>query len=254
MIKNIIICFSFEFIQEITTSGLLTYLALVLAYVAYTWSVNRDFDSWKSLFISFKNDLESQEAWLASEYFKETYEDKNSYNPYKIIFPLSFESLPEIIRRGVAEYSWISRKFINQLSLFNERIIAFNSLLDHMKKVVSANPTISEKLKDKLNDLGLDKNSVRFDELKKKIFELKKDDETLYLAENIHRLNRIAHVKLIGNKNKKDKLHYLYCEITKELENILNNFDKKRPFFIRYKWLLIGLSVPLFIIIEVLLK
>lgn len=248
------ICTILQFLQKIKSDDLLTYLAFLLAYIAYTWSVNRDLDSWKSLFISFKNDLESQKAWLATEYFEETYKDKNSYNPYKIIFPLSFESLPEIIRRGVAELPGISEKFVNELSLFNERIIAFNSALDHIKKVYSSDPVMSEKLKDKLNDLGLDKKDVEFDNFKKEIFELKKKEEIYYLAENIRRLNRIIHVKLIGNKDKKDKLHYLYSEIKKELKNILDNFDRKRPSFIRYKWLLIGLSVPLFLLIEVFLK
>lgn len=126
--------------------------------------------------------------------------------------------------------------------------------MDHIKKVYSSDPVMSEKLKDKLNDLGLDKKDVEFDNFKKEIFELKKKEEIYYLAENIRRLNRIIHVKLIGNKDKKDKLHYLYSEIKKELKNILDNFDRKRPSFIRYKWLLIGLSVPLFLLIEVFLK
>jgi len=56
------ICVIFQLFQEIRSADLLTYLALFLAYVAYVWSVNRDFDSWKSLFISFKNDLKSQRA------------------------------------------------------------------------------------------------------------------------------------------------------------------------------------------------
>ncbi|GBE17009.1 hypothetical protein BMS3Abin15_00842 [bacterium BMS3Abin15] len=249
-----IICLDFNFLREIRSGDLLTYFALLLAYLAYTRSINRSLDSWKSLLISLKNDLKSQKEWLDSEYFEETYKDKNSFDPFKIIFPLSFESLPEIIRRGVAEFSWISDKFINQLSLFNERTIAFNSFLDHLKKVISANPVMTEKLKDKLNDLGIDKKSIEFDDLKKKIYELKKEDEIFYLAENIRRLNRLVHVKLIGNKNKKDKLHYLYFEITNELENILKNFDKKRPFFIKHKIIIGAFSLLLFLLIEIFLK
>jgi len=248
------ICLNLQFISEIKSGDLLTYVALVLAYVAYVWSVNKNLESWKSLFVSFKKDLESQKSWLASEYFEETYKDKNSFNPYKIIFPLSFQSLPEIIRRGVAEFSWISDEFINQLSLFNERVIAFNDLLDYIKKVVTADPKATERLKDKLNDLGLDKEIVEFEDLKKKIFETKKTDPDLYLAEQIHHLNKIVHINIIGNKNKKDRLHFLYCQIIKEVDNILDNFNKKRPFFIKYKWLIILLSFLLFIFIELILK
>lgn len=252
------ICFNSQFIQEIIQEiesiNLLTYLALVLAYLAYIRSVNRNFDSWKSLFVSFKKDLESQSAWLKNEYFKETYKDKNSYSPSKIIYPLSFESLPEIIRRGVDELPGISEGFINQLSIFNERVIAFNSALDQVKLICSADPIKSEILKDKLNELGLDKKSVEFGELKSKIFSLKKKDEIFYLAENIHRLHKVIHTKLIGNKSRQDGLHYLYSKIIKEVNNILDNFDQKRPFFIRHQAFIIATSISLFVLIEILLK
>lgn len=248
------ISFILQIFQEIRSADLLTYLALLLAYIAYTWSVNRDLDAWKSLFVSFKNDLQSQRSWLGNEYYKEGYKDKNSFNPYKIIYPLSFESLPEIIRRGVAEFSWIPANFINQLSLFNERVIAFNDLLDHIKKSVTANPILSEKLKDKLNELGLLKGTIEFDDFKKEIYERKKEDDIYYLAEQIRRLNRIAHVNLISNREDRDKLHFLYYQINSELENILTNFDKKRPFFIRWKWLFVLLSIPSFILIETFLE
>lgn len=248
------ICLNLQFLSEIKSGDLLTFLTLILAYIAYVWSVNRDLEAWKSLFISFKNDLDSQKSWLGSEYFEETYKDKNSFNPYKIIFPLSFESLPEIIRRGVAEFSWLSNEFTKRLSLFNERVIAFNDLLDHIKKTVTADPVITKRLKDKLNDLGLDKGSIEFDDLKKKIFEAKKTDADYYLAEQVRRFNRIVHVDMIGNKSKEDKLHCLYSKIDEELDKILKDFDKKKPFFIKYKWPIILLSPIFFVLIELLLK
>mgnify|MGYP001578078388 FL=1 len=248
------ICFNLNFIKDIESTNLLTYLALILAYVAYAWSVRRDFDSWKSLFISFKNDLEGQKSWLRNEYFEATYKDKTSFHPSKIIFPLSFESLPEIIRRGVAEYRWIPSIFIERLSLFNERVIAFNSFLDHIKRIISSDPIATERLIDKLNDMGVEDNRVEFDDFKNKIRNLKKTDADFYLAENIRRLNRAIHVKLIGNKGEEDRLHFLYTEIIRELENIIIKFDNQKPFFIKYKWFLIVLSVPLFLVIETFLK
>jgi len=242
-----------QLLLEIRSGDFLKYLALVLAYIAYTWSVNRDFNSWKSLFISFKNDLESQKEWLKNEYFEENYNDQDSFSPKKIIYPLSFESLPEIIRRGVEKLPNISEKFLIQISIFNERVIAFNSLLDQIKKINSANPITTEKLIDKLNDLGINDRNLNFNEFKKQISQLKKEDDTLYLAENNRRLHRLLHVKLIGNKNKQDKLHFLYSEISKELEKILNNFDSLRPHFVRFKWVYVGISVPVFFFIETFL-
>lgn len=249
-----IILIDLNFLKEIKSTDLLTYSALLVALLAYCRSINRDLESWKSLLVSFKNDLKSQGGWLSNEYFEETYKDNMNYYPFKIIFPLSFESLPEIIRRGVAEFQWISDKFINNLSLFNERVVAFNSVLDHLKKVIAVNPLMTEKLIGKLSELCINNGDVEFDDLKKKINELKKDDEIFYLAENIRRLNRLVHVKLIGNKNKKDMLHYLHSEITEELESILKNFESKKPWYIRYEWVFIVISFAIFIFIELYFK
>jgi len=242
------------FIQNLSVSNLLTFIALLLAYVAYTWSVNRDLDSWKSLFISLKKDLEGQSSWLGSEYFVDSYLKKHSFNPYKIIYPLSFESLPEIIKRGVAEIKWIPDNFINNISLFNERVIAFNQLLDYLKLSATANPIVSEKLKDKLNTLGIDNEDVPFEDLKKSVYKEKNKDEILYLAEQVRRLNKIAHIELIGNKENKDKLHYLYTLISSDLDEILEQFDSKKPFFIKKRSLIIVSSIALFILLEAALR
>lgn len=244
-----------NFLKEIRSADLLTYFVLLLAYIGYIWSINRDLKSWKSLLLSLKSDLKSQEPWLGgSGYFQETYNDKASFSPQKIVFPLSFESLPEIIRRGAKELSNISNKFIGNLSLFNERIVAFNSALDHVKKIISSNPIMSEKLNEKLKKLGIKKEEVEFNYFKNKIRELKKEDDVFYLAENIRRMHRMIHVELIGNKNKKDRLNYLHHEITEELEKILKKFDKQKPVFIKYQHSIIIFSLFLFFVIEMFLK
>lgn len=247
MIKYMAICVNLQFFKS---GDVLTYLTLFIAYIAYAWSVNRDWKSWKSLFISFKYDLKNQKPWLGTEYFKGTYKDKDSFNPRKIIHPLSFESLSEIIRRGVAEFSWIQENFIEQLSLFNERVIAFNDVLDYIKKTVTTDPIKTGKLHNKLDDFGLYKGSVEFDELKNKISVEKENDEVFYLAERLQRLHKVVHVDLIGNNSNEDKLHYLHLKISEQLEEILKFFDEKKPWFIKYKNLIIIVSLILFILVE----
>lgn len=140
-------------------------LILIFAFLVHAQYIDNDFRSWKSLFISFKNDLKGQKEWLNSEYFPETYKDKNTFNPFKIIFPLSFESLPEIIRKGVAQFTWISEEFMLNLSMFNKRVIALNSLLENVKLTVTANPVLSQKLYEKIAD-GLKNDKVSYDDLK----------------------------------------------------------------------------------------
>lgn len=236
-------------IKEINIGDWLTFSGLLLAYLAYTWSVNRDFESWRSLLFSLKYDLEFQRAWLDSEYFTETYKDKKSFDPFKIIFPLSFESLSEISLR-IFQMPNIPEKLIENLKTFNGRVKAFNLALDHMRGVVSADSIKSEKLRSRLKELGIDNKEVSFDDLQKNIHELKEREEILFLAENIRRLNRYIHVDLIGNKGKKDKLHYLYLEITKGVKDILINFDSSRPFFIKYQIELIALFSIGFLLVE----
>lgn len=237
----------------INSSDLLTYLALVLAYSAYVWSVERDFQSWKSLFISIKKEMETHKSWLSGEYFLKTYKDKNSYLPSKIIYPLSFTSIPEIIRRGASENPKISNDFIGLLSIFNERVNAFNSVLEQIRICSSSNPLLSEELIDKLKLIGLEDKNVSYEDFKKKIFSLKKKDKTYFLAENLHRLNKVIHLDLIGNK-KNGMLNFLYQKIDNDLNHILNSFEDQKPFFIKYKNLIILLSVVMFIFIEILLK
>lgn len=252
-----IICFDFNYWKEIKSADLLTYSALVLAFLAYCRSVNRDLESWKSLLISLRSDLKIQENWLGNNgYFQETYNDKKSFSPLKIIYPLSFESLPEIIRRGAKELPGVSDKFINWLSLFNERVMAFNSALDHIKNLVSNNPVMSEKLNEKLVELGVNKNEeeLKFSDFKEKIRRLRKEDDIFHLATNIRRLNRMVHVEIIGNKNKEDKLNYLYHKIIKNLDGILNDFDERRPFFIKYQKSIIVMTLLVFFLIEIFFK
>lgn len=250
-------CIDLNFFKEIKSADLLAYFVLLLAYIGYAWSINRDLKSWKSLFISLRSDLKSQEAWIGgSGYSQETYKDKKSFSPKKIIFPLSFESLQEIIRRGPKEISNISTKFIDNLSLFNERIIAFNSALDNVKKIISFNPIMSEKLNERLKKLGMmeTEEEVEFNFFKRTIRELKEKEDIFYLAENIRRLNRMIHVDLIGNRDNKDRLNNLYHEITDELDQILKNFDKRKPFFIRHRYSIMVMSLFLFFMIEIFLK
>lgn len=228
-----------KFLFEI--SDLLTLTALILAFLAYRWSVIRYFNSWKSLFISLKNDLDSQKNWLSTSYPNYLY--KEVYDPGKIIFPLSFESLPEIIRKGLAEIPGISNDFINQLSLFNERILAFNSVLENIKQTITADPVLTKKTEYKLLDIGLTDRRITFEQFENKLEKLIENTSTeeekniYYLAKNIQSLNKTIHVGLIATENKEDGLHSLYIKINEQVNTLINNFNKEIPFYIRIGWL-----------------
>lgn len=251
---------NFSSSKLIDSGDLLTFFALLLAYIAYTWSVNRDLESWKSLLLSFKSDLDIYESWLGGDgYTDGSYKDKESFSPAKHIFPLSLESLSEIIRRGLGELQGVSLEFNSHISIFHERVVAFNTALDHITLACSANPAMSERLQEQLKNLGLRESydDVSYDTYQKNIEKLKqnKDNEELYyLAKNIRRLNWVVHVSLIGNKNTPDKLHYLFTEIRRELDDIIINFDRRKPSFIWYKPAILVISTMAFLVIEYFLN
>lgn len=237
-------------------SHLLTFIALVLAYVGFVWSVKKDFDSLYALLLSFQDDLKYAESWLGRDgYTKETYKDKKSFSPVKVIYPLAFESLSEIIRKGVGGSSGITRDFSEKLALFYERIIAFNSILDNQRMISCANPVLTERLQEKLNELGIkkDEEELSFESFKKSIEALKEDknsEELYYFATDVRRTNYNLHVELIANEYNLDRLNYLYKEIRKELDLILLNFRKKQPPFVYYWPSFVTVSIILFVGIE----
>lgn len=246
--------------SNLNLSSLLALVALLLTFFAYRWSVIRHFNSWKSLFISLKNDLYCQQAWLSTSYPHYSY--KEVYDPGKIIYPLSFTSLPQIIGKGVAELPNISNDFINNLSLFNERIIAFNSLLENVRQVITANPVLTQKMEEKLLDMGLDDRRISFEEFEISLKKLVEPNNSLenseyreiyYLSKNIQALNKKIHAGLISTPEKLDGLNSLYLKINKETEEILKNFNKKIPFYIRISWLSPILIILLFLILASLI-
>lgn len=255
------ICLDLEFVQKIKSQDLLTYLALVLAYLAYVWSINRDLNAWQSLFISFKEELNLFGNWLGGEGYGSSseYRDKNSYSPYNIIFPLSFVALPEIIRKGPKEFNWIRKEFSEQLSVFNNRVAAFNSVLDRIKHVCSANPVLSEQLYNKLRKLGLKERDedLSFENFIQQIKEMQNKENELemaFLADSIRRLNVILHTSLISDKSRSDMLHSGLISIQNEIDLIITKFDDHRPWFVRWQIPIILASLGIFLLIELTLN
>lgn len=255
------ICLDLKFIQSIESQDLLTYLALVIAYLAYVWSINRDLNAWQSLFLSFKEELNLFGNWLGGEGYKSSkeYRDKNSYSPYNIIFPLSFVALPEIIRRGPKEFNWIPKEFSEQLSVFNNRVTAFNSVLDQIRLVCAADPILSEQLYNKLRKFGLKESDedISFEAFKQEIKEMQKnkgEQGMASLAEHIRRLNLLAHTGLISDKNRIDMLHSGLTVIQNETDLIIKKFNDHRPWFIKWEVPLLLASFGIFLLIELTLS
>lgn len=230
---------NFDWLSNLSVEGILTSLAILLAFIAYRKSVKDKYDSWRSLLESFLDELKAQSSWLASEYHSD-HTEKMFYSPYKAVFKISFESAKEITRRGISDLIVISSDLRNNIAIFNERVEAFNALLDYQRSIITANPILSYKLEEFLEDNGLRKASVNYSVFEQKIEQLKnsnkKEDLEMYaLAKEILWINRAIHIHLIGDKSRLDSLCYLWHSIRTEIEQILENFESRLPWYIKTK-------------------
>jgi hypothetical protein len=250
------------YLSSIKSADLLTFIALLLALLAYRKSILDRYDSWKALLQSFLDELKSQSSWIGGIY--NNTQDKMWYSPNKIVFLLSFESSKEIARRGISDLRIISKELYEKISLFNERVDAFNKMLEYQKSIICANPPLANKLQDFLEDSGLNKANVLSPQFSLTISNLQKNgnglnqdklnlkQELYSLAMQLYLINNVIHNQIIGNASRPDSLNYLYNTIKDELSEKLKNFETSLPFYFRKLnfILLIFLSIFLFLFIE----
>lgn len=246
------ICF---YLSSIKSGDLITFVAFTLAIFAYRKSILDKYDSWKALLQSFLDELQTQFSWIGGIYVNS--QDKEWFSPNKIVFKLSFESALEIARRGISDARIISKELYHQISLFNERIEAFNQQLDYQMCTITTNPALSGSLQDFLENNGLKKQTVLFPAFSLAIDNLQKsknrtDREMYFLAHRLYLVNNTIHNQLIGNSGQPDSLNYLYNSLQQEISGKLEDYEKKLPIFIRRLTfsLMIILFCLLFLFIE----
>jgi len=234
-------------IREIPAADVLMYVTIILAYLAYRRTKIDSIDSWYSLFKSLKTDIDFQKNWLWGDY-RNGHEDKNFYSPKKIVFNLSFESLKSIIQKGIySSFLKDNQVLEKQLSVFNERIEAFNQMLNYQRSIISSNPLLSYKLYLKLCKIGLKNDNVSFVEFEKALDKMRYCfRQCYYLSKKIKEINDIIHIDLISYANRIDEgKEYCLSYISKDIyEKLLPIIDKPS-----YKWYLANSSLRLSIIL-----
>jgi len=250
------ITINFSWLNNLSAGGLLGFSAIILAFIAYRKSVKDKYDSWRSLLESFLDELKAQSSWLATEYHSD-HQGKGFYSPYEAVFKISFESAKEIARRGINDLGIISSDLRNNIAIFNERVEAFNALLDYQRNIITANPILSYNLEEFLEDNGLRKGSVNYSVFEQKIEQLKNSGEKekleIYaLAKEMLWINQAIHRNLIGDRSCPNSLCYLWHSIKTEIEQILENFEDRLPWFVKTKntILICIFSAILFILVE----
>jgi hypothetical protein len=230
----------------------ITFVALILAFLAYSKSIEDKYDSWKVLLKSFWDETHTMHAWLNKEYDKDYY-DKDFFNPYKQVFKLKTVAAEEVVKRGIYDIKLVDPIFADKISLFIERITAFNSAIDHMSRITAANPMLSQSLWNKLKKLGLHDDRVAKEVFKNKIEKtIFKNIQEYLLSQNIFNQNKVIHNELISLRTNEDRLSYLYYFLQKETTTILGSFKNTTllPFYIKHKSVLIIVSIILYFLIK----
>jgi len=253
ILPNSVIDFAWFYISIIKSTDLLAFIAIILALLAYRKSVLDKYDSWKSLLESFTDELRAQAAWLAGYYANS--QDKMWFSPDKIVYKISFESAKEILRRGISDSKIISADLAKNIAFFNERIEAFNQLLDYQKTTISSDPALSGKLQHFLDQNGLRNNSILFPVFVSSIGRLqasrvKVNQNMFALAYRLYFINDIIHNQLIGTMGNDMYLHRLHSVISEKITAELEKYDLRKPFFTKNPWLLIVMSLLIFLLLE----
>lgn len=227
------VCFYFS---SIKSGDLITFIAFILAISAYRKSVFDKYTSWKALLQSFLDELNAQSSWIGGIYINS--QDKEWFSPDKIVFKLSFESALEIARRGISDALIISKDLYQQISLFNERIVAFNQQLDYQMNSITGDSVLSGNLQNFLENNGLRKRTVLFPVFSLSVNNLltsknKTDRDMYHLAFRLYLINNAIHNQIIGNDGHSDSLNYLYNSLQQEISGKLAEYEKKLPIVIR---------------------
>jgi len=244
-------------LNKIELQNLLTYIGIILAYLAYSKVIEDKFDSWKSLLQSFWDELNTMHNWIGGEYKENDY-DKNFFNPNKQVFKLTTITAEEITRRGINDINIISKKYRDKLALFIERIAAFNSAIDNVSRISTANPVLSQRLRNKLIDFGLFNPDVTTTQFEKNISDdtKSKNSDEILLMKQVFSGNKAVHQVLINEIVNEDRLSYLYKYLKEKTDKIIDKLSKKEllPWYVKHKGLVLLGSLIFYLVLEYFLK
>ena len=245
--------FILNLISNIKSTDLITFTALFLAYLAYRKSILDKYESIKVLVSSLKKELNAQSPWLRNCYSKD-YERKGFFSPDGIVYKLSFESAKEIARRGISENELLKKDFENDIASFNERVDAFNAMLDYQREFITTNPVLSGLLYDKLMGFGLKDRRISLNEFRNLIDKLKngsdEDKKIYFLAYELEKINKSIHSDLIGDGTDDYQLHTLWRSLNLASDDLLKNYKRRLPWYVYHKSVVIIIAITIFIIIE----
>ena len=227
---------NFDYLSMINV--LLTGLAIYLAWRAYKKTVSDQLIGWHTLLENFQKELAVHKKWL--EGFPKIdksgvpQDDKDWYNPIKLISPMTFLSGREILLRAYPPVKClIPPDFFGTLAIFIQRVDTFNFLLSYLPGIYSANLEKGYDLdkiinpKDKSDTIG--QQVEKFEN--RKNGEKVENESLLKIASSVHKLHLQIHHEILGN-DEEYHLTYLAKNLNHTLEEVLKDWNCKIPWYL----------------------
>lgn len=204
----------FTILGKLQTQNIIAITALILAYLAYRKSIMDEYRSWLDLFKAFKHELNYAKNWIGNSYNNST--NYEWTKPSKFVYPLTDETVKALIWKGHPPKGLFSDEFFDKLSIYNERIEAFNHFL---------------------NIQGLNYASTKFET----------EDEGEKCKTN--HINSIIHNEFIGD-NGEYHLHHLHEYFQCELKIIERFGLAMLPWYSKYPKIIIIVTVIIYLVVD----
>ncbi len=237
--------------QADTATFFLTFIAVVIAILAYQQSIIARYQNLKSVVRAFQAELDYAKNWIGARY-PANYHDAEWWNPHKQVYPLHFTAGPELLKIGGFARTAFGAKIVQQkkivdtLARFLERAEAFNRQVDHIHAIVASNSVLAEKLwiLYRQQERAAEKCGGREKDKKTNLFfyfnnrmrtyeccdnQVENLDERILLAFALYKANEVLHIQLIGSENEYTELSAMYRKLQKGVAYFEQNYNKTFP-------------------------
>ncbi|HEY0220737.1 MAG TPA: hypothetical protein VGC58_00765 [Candidatus Paceibacterota bacterium] len=209
-------------LSKYQTQNIIAIFALIFAYYAYRKSIIYDYQSWLDLAKSFQSELNYAKGWIGNSYSNDF--EKDWRDPTKIVYPLTSEAVKAMIHKGHPPKNLFSKDFFEKLALYNERIEAFNHILN-----IQGMNFLNSDMYNKKEELDVFQSKAEY-------------------------INKIIHKELISDKNNPNGLHYLYNYFSHELRDIGEKETSIVPWYFRYHEFILIAVIVFYLILDIFIQ
>jgi len=196
----------------------------------------RKYDAIKNTLFSIRAELKYSANWFSAQYCNE---ENIRFWKMSYIFKVDTAAIREIISKGLLsslmskDYLQIE-KIIGKLTIYSERVLAFNQMIDYYGNLVSSNPDIAQKTRKLLHDYNIEDNNPLQPDLQGLLTDWRYIGIKEFLL-NVREINYIVHFSLISRSEDENGLYSLWKYLTEKIDDLIRFLDKEKlmPWYLR---------------------